>query len=328
MRLINVLFLLFLFQSYNGFGQNNAEYSDAYLDSVLNNQLSKNKRKFTSIQDISRVLNLETQNAFLQYSLLAKWVVNNLSYKEEAKNDLSLNRAIKKGEGVCYHYAMIFDSLSKYLNFDSYYITGHVKEYTNDGNIKMVYHAWNAVKIEGSILMSDLTWSDDQEVLIGKNKTNSKESKLSRDFFMISPEKFILSHFPVDKKHRFTKYAYRKFKRTPIVDRGFLVLDNFFNHNIDLNNFFKENDLSISLTKKTTSINSIEIIGFELLPCSNCSELTEVIKFERNDHLSFHVNKVDILSIVKNTPVILLLIYREFDNDDETVVPVIQFIWQ
>lgn len=315
------LFILSFFLISSLWGQNNAIiYSDLLLDSIIAIKLPDGK-KSKSLKDIATSLKIDDGDSLLQYHILAKWVVNNINYREEAKHNKSLIQAIKKREGICYHYSLIFDSLCQSLGFDSYYITGYVKDFSKEGKLKLVYHAWNAVKIDGEIYMSDLTWSD------GNNKRKSKNSKLIRDYFMISPEKFILSHFPEEKKYKFTQYSFSKFKRTPIIEKGFLLIEEKFIHNINVKTSYKRESINIKLTPKSKD-DFIEVVGLELLSCLDCSQYTEVIKFKEKESLDFFLPTDELKKLDKKTPVFLLLEYKQKNSDDKYITPIIHFKWR
>lgn len=311
------IFLLFFFG--NIFSQVPLNYSDSFLDSLIDlNSISI--RKVKSIKEIAEKLNISDTNKILQYSILAKWVVNTLNYNYSAKSSESAIWAVKNKKGVCFHYAKIFDSLCKYLNFESNYIDGYVKEYDSEYKMNLVYHAWTSVKINNQVFLTDLTWCD------GDNDKKSKNANLLKNYFLISPDKFIMSHYPRKKRFKFTHYSKKSFKKSFIYERGYFLIDENYNHNLNQFLIDKSNELVINLKQKVNESDFI-LKSFELLPCADCYNFTEVIEFEKINDFSFSIKNKESLKIENNSPVLLLLVYYDIKNEKEYVVPVIEFLW-
>lgn len=96
------------------------------------------------------------------------------------------NTTIRKGSGVCEHYATLYAVTAFYCGLDSYIIGGKAN---NGENIEG--HAWNSVKIGNKWYLIDATWGAgyiDEGVFVQKFKPH---------FFMANPEQFSKTHTPI-----------------------------------------------------------------------------------------------------------------------------------
>jgi transglutaminase/protease-like cytokinesis protein 3 len=100
-----------------------------------------------------------------------------------------LNEVLQKRQGVCQHYAELFNACCKSVGIKSYIISGYTK--TNDklGNLA---HAWNAVVIDGKYYLIDATWA------AGFVDNEKFTAQFNDIYFMISPNEFIKTHMPFD----------------------------------------------------------------------------------------------------------------------------------
>ncbi len=309
----------------------NEYYSDKYLDSIIGEEiLVKNNYKNKSLLEVAQYLKFDGSKE-LQYAILAKWVVNHLNYDKKSRY-ISTKSALNQKKGVCGHYSIFMDSLAKYLEFNSNYISGYVKEISND-RLLLVPHAWNAVEINKRMMMSDITWSDRNNV---KKSTNAT---LNRTFFLMEPKKFILTHFPDKKKFRYIKYSYRKFKTTPVISFGYYTLDKYFVVNTkEIKLYNKQSDLKIILKDRMLS-DSIEIKKIELVKWEKINkdgykeseyaiELDKKIDLKKNEIIySLSASNLD---IEKNKNVSISIEYEKTNAAGEKITyfeEVISFFW-
>src|SRR5690606_41474073 len=102
-----------------------------YLDSIIDkNLLFKKNYLNKSIKEIAEHLTINEVNPKLQYSVIAKWLVNHLNYDKNFQNS-TIQNSINSKKGVCHHYSVIMDSLAKYHNFNSYDIGVYLKDISN-----------------------------------------------------------------------------------------------------------------------------------------------------------------------------------------------------
>lgn len=245
MRMSNLkLFILILFLHNYSFGQIGSTYTDVYLDSIIA-PIGNCKNK--SIREISDLLKLKKKNDLLQYSLIAKWVVNNFYYSLSAKGK-DIYYSLKTRNAVCMQYALIVDSLSFHCGLETEYITGFAKSSKTIGINGLEYHAWNSVKIDGIIYLSDITWSDFE---VGSK--NNKQDNLGRTYFLMEPSKFILTHFPDKREKKYTKYSWSDFKKSPIYYWG--IADYFYLY------FQAENKIKLHHNKRKLKIELFDGAG-------------------------------------------------------------------
>ena len=323
------LSILFIFSLY-GLSQKEY-YSDKYLDSIIGEEiLIKKNYKNKSLSEVAQDLKFDGSKE-LQYAILAKWVVNHLNYDKKSRY-ISTKSALNQKKGVCGHYSIFMDSLAKYLEFNSNYISGYVKEISND-RLLLVPHAWNAVEINKRMMMSDITWSDRNNV---KKSTNAT---LNRTFFLMEPKKFILTHFPDKKKFRYIKYSYRKFKTTPVISFGYYTLDKYFVVNIKgIKLYNRQSDLKIILKDRkltdSIEIKKIELVKWEKINKDGYKESEYAIELDKKIDLKkneiIYSLSASNLDIEKNKNVSISIEYKKMNSTGEKKTyfeEVISFFW-
>ncbi|HET7734198.1 MAG TPA: transglutaminase domain-containing protein [Paludibacter sp.] len=110
-----------------------------------------------------------------------------ISYRSGERN--LLNEVLQKRQGVCQHYAELFNACCKATGIQSYIISGYTK---TDGKIAPLTHAWNAVVINGKYYEIDATWAS------GYVDNGKFTAKFDDTYFMIPPAEFIKTHMPFD----------------------------------------------------------------------------------------------------------------------------------
>ena len=265
------LFILILFLNSYSFCQVGKTYKDEYLDSLIA-PIGQCKNK--SLREISDLLKLRQKNDLLQYSVIAKWVVNNFNYSLNAKGK-NINYALKSRNAVCMQYAIIIDSLSTNCGLETEYITGFAKSSKTIGRDGLEYHAWNSVKIDGIIYLSDITWSDFEV-----DRSNNQQGNLGRTYFLMEPSKFILTHYPDERKQKYTKYSWSNFKKSPIYYWGIAEYFHLYfqaENNIKLH--YSRQVIKIELFDNEGDMSEYNILGMyiEIIPKNNSNEKSNVI---------------------------------------------------
>lgn len=241
--------------------------NNKFLDSIVKTNYKFDKNQ--SLISIARQLKIDSSRSEkLQYAVLAKWVVNHMHYKNSASMS-QLTKTIKTGEGVCWQYSQIMDSLAHYCNIEVEYVRGFVKNgIDKSGKIFLENHAWNLAKLDGEYYMSDITWADS-----GKTR-KEKESNINFNYLIVSPDDFLLTHFPRKKKHLYASGSMKCFKNQPIYYSGYWLFETTSKSlNIELR--YTKNEI-----KFTTINEKVDIIGFELYYSKNddvidCEEFVE-----------------------------------------------------
>ncbi|MDX2174708.1 MAG: transglutaminase domain-containing protein [Bacteroidota bacterium] len=111
------------------------------------------------------------------------------TYKTNSNRALIAKDAFENKTGVCIGYAIIFDTLCKLSNIESYIIEGSTKQSFLPS---IIGHAWNGVKMNGEWKLIDATWGS------GYLQGSKYVKKLNNYYFLPSAEQLISSHIPID----------------------------------------------------------------------------------------------------------------------------------
>jgi hypothetical protein len=144
------------------------------------------------------------------------WIAHNIRYDvtQMRSNDYSytagerniLKEVLDNRQGVCQHYAVLFNSLCQSAGIQSWIIPGYTRQ---DGVMANLSHAWNAVSINGKFYNIDVTWA------AGYVSEGKYKQVFTDNFFLIPPADFIKTHIPFDPIWQFsdnpiTHYEFEK----------------------------------------------------------------------------------------------------------------------
>ena len=87
---------------------------------------------------------------------IGKWVSKNIKYDSKGSKLSSPSEIIKKKQGVCKQYTILFNALLYSLGYKCIYVSGFVIQDSDSFNQKDA-HAWSLVKINGKWLPFDAT---------------------------------------------------------------------------------------------------------------------------------------------------------------------------
>ncbi|WP_372751110.1 transglutaminase domain-containing protein [Labilibaculum sp.] len=130
------------------------------------------------------------------------WIIHNIEYKDQmelrydpnllfymgSNNCSSPVCVLKKRKAVCEGFSNLFQFFCSYAGFDSYAISGYISKDRILQN--RATHSWNLVKINNNWYFFDLSWA---YAILHHSGIRSK----ANEYFMLSPEEFIMSHFPI-----------------------------------------------------------------------------------------------------------------------------------
>jgi transglutaminase/protease-like cytokinesis protein 3 len=137
--------------------------------------------------------------------------------KELAIRKKIASETLRKRKGVCENYANLFNETCHLLGLESVTIHGCSK--TTERQIGVIPkgsdHAWNAVKINGTWQLVDVTWG------AGNRVNNVFEAHYSDVYFFTNPKLFVLNHFPADSIWLLTPCSAEDFAHFPLVYRTF-----------------------------------------------------------------------------------------------------------
>ena len=126
--------------------------------------------------------------------VISRWIAQNVSYDTEDYLDETFRRdqdpeaVLLRGYTVCEGYARLFEALAYTAGLEAAYLTGWLKGVGHEISEPIgdhLYHAWNAVRIDGRWYLLDLTGADDDY-----------SGRFEEFYFLTCPAGLIYSHFP------------------------------------------------------------------------------------------------------------------------------------
>jgi len=239
--------LLFISITLNSYSQDidiiNYDYSkvDSYVLGLT--------RKYKDIGKLANDLTKDFDKDFEKVRAIFRWIAENISYDtklskvnkpksftyrteqelkdilEQANNKI-INDVLRRKKGVCEGYSRLFKTLCHKAEIKTEIVKGYVKnlpqnigkEINNQSN-----HTWNAVYLSNKWYLIDVTWAS--------GYTDMKVTKFTKKFrpsyFLISPGKLILDHYPDDNKWQLLnkKISKKQFFNLPLIKIGFLKYD-------------------------------------------------------------------------------------------------------
>ena len=122
---------------------------------------------------------------------------------------------LERGEAVCDGYARLFKTLCEYAGLQAVLIHGYARPGNGSPSGFKPNHSWNAVQIDGSWHLLDVTWAAGFIDL----RSNQYVSRIDEKYFLTPPELFIQDHYPED--HRWTLLSdpplHKEYKRSPFI---------------------------------------------------------------------------------------------------------------
>jgi len=169
-----------------------------------------------TIDEISHYLTSNLTSPTDKSRAIFYWISHNISYNSKLINTTPnkfdrnnmLEEVVRTRQGVCQHFAELFNACCQSVGVKSYVISG----YTHQGSELDTYsHAWNAVLIDSRYYEIDATWA----AAVLENPT-ANDNQIDQ-FFMIAPTEFIKTHMPFDPIWQFSS--------NPITNNEFVQHD-------------------------------------------------------------------------------------------------------
>ena len=148
----------------------------------------KAPRSLNSVQELTEYLLQPVSADQDKARSIFAWIRYHIAYDYDAYNDG--NRRINKNNqdilnrrrAVCFGYASLFEEMCALAGLPCVRISGYSKgTLTSAPEQNEPDHAWNAVYLDGSWYLVDITWSTED-----------------REYFLTPPTTFILDHLPAD----------------------------------------------------------------------------------------------------------------------------------
>lgn len=191
-RLKSLFILSFLFSYFFSAAQFNQ------IDEAVKN-IPRSKEK--SIENITKYIQENSSSDLEKARGAYYWIANNIKYdvkkylKDEPSN-FQPEKVLKKRKAVCAGYSSLYMEMCRQMNIPCEIISGYSKDYGDKKNQQFneADHAWNAIKIDSTWLLLDVTWAS------GHIKQGFFVKRFKREFedkyFNPVPSEFIFDHLP------------------------------------------------------------------------------------------------------------------------------------
>ncbi len=183
------------------------------------------KKKYKSITEITYPLTESLSSEHEKFRAIFRWITENIEYNKTAGSLTDGDKIIRKNKAVCQGFSNLLKEMCATVNIPCEVVTGYTKTEVKDINKKLrkTDHAWNTVSLYGKKYLVDVTWAT--------SKYNVTARKFIKEFdehyYLTPPEKFILDHFPKEKKFQLLNkpISSKKFIRTPIYYPDFFHMN-------------------------------------------------------------------------------------------------------
>ena len=146
-------------------------------------------------------------------------------YKEPEDSSLALPpldqrvaaKVLNTGVAFCEGYSRLFKALCDHAGIKAEIIYGYAR--TNNNRKFAVNHAWNAVYIDSTWYLLDVTWASGVVTY-----ANEYIRQYNDFYFLTSPDEFIRDHYPEDPQWTLLKETpvYREFSQSPFRYSGYI----------------------------------------------------------------------------------------------------------
>jgi transglutaminase/protease-like cytokinesis protein 3 len=213
------IFLLFPFYlfSQSGIDIKNFDYRKA--DSIA---LHFPKKKYKTVSDIASVLTQDLNTEHEKFRAIFRWITDNIEYNKSAQNITGADKVLRKNKAVCQGFSNLLKEMCTVVNIPCESIVGYTKTEVADINrkLKKTDHAWNCVKLYDKWYLVDVTWATSKFNVVTRKFINEFDDY----YFLTPPERFILDHYPKDKKYQFLAKPVKKsvFIKAPVYYTDYL----------------------------------------------------------------------------------------------------------
>jgi len=137
----------------------------------------------------------------------------------KSATEQTAERVLRRRVAVCDGYAKLFKTLCDYAGIESEVILGYGKCYLEKDVKFKTNHTWNAVRIDSSWYLLDVTWASGFVTF-----SNEFVFQLDEAYFLTPPQQFILDHYPEDLKWCLLEHppTLREFHFSPFKYKSFI----------------------------------------------------------------------------------------------------------
>jgi transglutaminase/protease-like cytokinesis protein 3 len=219
------LFIWFLFVYLSGIIAQETDIKNFDYHTADSIAINFPKRKYKNITEITRPLTESLQTEHEKFRAIFRWITENIEYNKSAGSIAESDKIIRKNKAVCQGFSNLLKEMCNSVNIPCEVVVGYTKTETKDINrkLKKTDHAWNIVRLYEKEYLVDVTWAT--------SKYNVFTRKFMKEFdpyyYLTPPEKFILDHFPKEKKYQLLAKPHREkqFIRTPVYYTDYFHLD-------------------------------------------------------------------------------------------------------
>ena len=163
--------------------------------------------------DVKTFLNPETQ------SFSYRNETDKLEKLKKIENQI-IYRSFRRKMAVCEGYSVLYSHLAKLVGLNSEIIKGASKTVLTDIGIKRIVenHAWNAVQIDGTWRLVDVTWGAG----FYDYTTQKFNQKFNPVYFDLPSNNFFMNHFPTSGTWNKETLDKNLYLRLPLVYEKFL----------------------------------------------------------------------------------------------------------
>jgi hypothetical protein len=201
----------------------------AYLDKYARETPDKYSR---TSSELAEYLQRPAKNDLEKARLIYSWIATHIHYDDNAFNigkykDESADSVLVRRTAVCEGFSSLFQELGLLMDLQTEKISGYAKGYGYKPGDKFsdIDHAWNAVKIDETWKLIDVTWGSSEGETTDKGLLKST-MRFDPYWFCVPPEAFIFAHLPENKDWQLTNNTITlgQYENLSFIDDSFFKL--------------------------------------------------------------------------------------------------------
>ncbi|MHB8260728.1 MAG: transglutaminase domain-containing protein [Bacteroidia bacterium] len=220
------------------------------------------KKKYKSVTEIALALTQDLKTEQEKLRTIFRWITDNIEYNKSASNIIEADKIVRKNKAVCQGFSNLLKEMCNTVNIPCEVIAGYTKTETKDINkaLKKTDHAWNCVQLYGTWYLVDVTWATSKYNVL----THKYMKEFDEHYYLTPPQKFILDHYPKDKKFQFLE---KPIKKSVFIKRPVYYTDyfHFGIENISLQKgsfkWHQSDTLNVIITSSTAIKNAAVLIN-------------------------------------------------------------------
>jgi transglutaminase/protease-like cytokinesis protein 3 len=174
------------------------------------------KKKYKSVTEIAVALTEGLKTEQEKFRTIFRWITDNIEYNKSAQNVIEADKIVRKNKAVCQGFSNLLKEMCNMVNIPCEVIAGYTKTEVKDINktLNKTDHAWNCVQLYSTWYLVDVTWATSKYNVV----TRKYMKEFDEHYFLTPPEKFILDHYPKEKRFQFLEKPVKKkvFTKWPV----------------------------------------------------------------------------------------------------------------